>query len=264
MSRVWQRLSMALAVGSGALVGVIVAIPTASAKVNSHHGHKARHPPATRVRSATTSDPTLYVATSGTNTGNCQTQSAPCASISYAVSQAASLTGGVTITVAAGTYDDHVSISKASWSSLSIDGSTTSATVVDGTSNGIVFNVDPSWSPSSAPPLVILNNLTIQHGDDPSGNDAGGVLNTDSTVDITNCIVSDNTGSGIKTQGEQSPATAPVTTVMNSTISGNTNTGIYDQNSDADNVIRSTISGNGSYGINVTQPGYSQHQNHHY
>src|SRR5271166_1085584 len=73
----------------------------------------------TAVSPAGAAPSTRYVSTTGTNTGNnCLTASNPCATVSYAVSQAAS---GDTIQVAAGTYHDIVPIAPP-LTTITIDG----------------------------------------------------------------------------------------------------------------------------------------------
>jgi hypothetical protein len=60
---------------------------------------------------ATVTPPKLYVAPApaGSNSGNCQTPAAPCATISYALTQAAT---DDTINLAAGTYNEDVSVKR--------------------------------------------------------------------------------------------------------------------------------------------------------
>jgi predicted outer membrane repeat protein len=137
---------------------------------------------------------TLYVSTTGTNTGgnNCQTQSSPCATISYAVSKAAS---GDTIQLAAGTYHDIVAIASP-LTGITIEGPSGGATV-DGVSTtaqiGSVFTVENGSS-------ATIENLSIANGE--------GAL-------FTNGSVSTTYGNGVfVSQG----ATA---TLSNDTISGN-------------------------------------------
>ena len=101
---------------------------------------------------------TLYVSTTGTNTGgnNCQTQSSPCATISYAVSKAAS---GDTIQLAAGTYHDIVAIASPLTgitiegpSELTVDGVSTTAQI------GSAFTVENGSS-------ATIENLSIANGE---------------------------------------------------------------------------------------------------
>src|SRR6266511_5019727 len=79
---------------------------------------------------AATPNATRYVSTSGTDTGDCITS--PCRTIGYAVAQA---TAGDTVSVASGTYDESVTVTK----QLSLVGS--GATIdAAGFFNGIVIS----------------------------------------------------------------------------------------------------------------------------
>ncbi|HXW34848.1 MAG TPA: choice-of-anchor Q domain-containing protein [Acidimicrobiales bacterium] len=194
------------------------------------------------------SSTTLYVSTTGSNTGNCQNEASPCATISYAVSQAAS---GDTIEVASGTYHDIVEVPAPL--DITIEGPSGGATV-DGESTtaqvGSVFAIDGDAS-------VTLENLTISDGEGttfgsltygdgvfvsaggsatltndtltnntafrgPSGDVGGGIYNSGTAV-LNDDTVSDNNssngGGGIYTSADSS------TTVTDSTVSGNLGNG---------------------------------------
>jgi hypothetical protein len=166
---------------------------------------------------------TLYVSTTGSNAGsnNCQTSSKPCATISYAVSQAAS---GETIDVAAGTYHDIVAIAPP-LTGLTIEGPSGGATV-EGLSTtaqiGSVFAIEDGAS-------ATIENLSITNGE--------GVLFTSTTY-----------GNGVfVSQG----GTA---TLNNDTISGNENgrgTNVVDDGGGVYNggtltMNDDTLSGNGA------------------
>ena len=114
---------------------------------------------------------TRYVSTTGTNaSNNCLTSSKPCATVSYAVSQAAS---GDTIQVAAGTYDDIVAIAPP-LTNITIDGAGDASTTIDGLSTsaqiGSVFAIEDGSN-------ATIENLTIANGE--------GVLFTSGSVSTT-------------------------------------------------------------------------------
>jgi hypothetical protein len=176
---------------------------------------------------ATAASGTLYVSATGTNAGgnNCQTQSNPCATISYAVSKAAS---GDTIQVAAGTYHDIVVIAPP-LTGITISGPSGGATV-DGVSTtaqiGSVFTVEDGSN-------ATIKNLTITNGE--------GAL-------FTNGGVSTTYGNGVfVSQG----ATA---TLSNDNISGNEDgrgTNVVDDGGGVYNggtlvMNNDTVSGNGA------------------
>ncbi len=140
---------------------------------------------------------TLYVSTTGTNTSNnCLSASKPCASVSYAVSQAAS---GDTIQVAAGTYHDIVAIASP-LTKLTIEGAGDASTTIDGLSTtaqiGSVFAIEDNASAS-------IEDLTIANGE--------GVLFTNGSVSTT-----DGNGVFVSVGGSA--------TLSNDTITGSTDT----------------------------------------
>ncbi len=140
---------------------------------------------------------TLYVSTTGTNTSNnCQTSSKPCATVSYAVSQAAS---GDTIQVAAGTYQDIVAIAPP-LTNITIEGAGDASTTIDGLSTsaqiGSVFAIEGDSN-------ATIENLTIANGE--------GVLFTSENVSTTY-------GNGVFVSLSGSA------TLSNDTITGNTDT----------------------------------------
>jgi hypothetical protein len=106
---------------------------------------------------------TLYVSPSGNATSGC-TESNPCATIQDAINEA---TGGtyngddVTIDVAAGTYDELDYIGASSLDSLTIAGSGTSTTTVDGGGAGSVMTVTSG--------NVTLSGLTVTGGQATEG-----------------------------------------------------------------------------------------------
>lgn len=144
----------------------------------------------------------LYVATTGHDSGNCQAQISPCATISYAITQAPS---GATIDVGAGTFNEHVSIS--SGTTLTIQGAGQASTFIDGGGTGTGVSV-----PSTA--NVTLSGLTVQHG---AASDGGGIESF-GALSLDDVTVSNNSsqyeGAGILAEG--------TATLNNVIVSGNT------------------------------------------
>src|ERR1700722_20014568 len=94
---------------------------------------------------------TLYVSQGGLDSGTC-TSASPCATVSYALTQAAS---GATIEVS-GTIDDHLSISSPVTITTWPGGPAGSPAVLDGSASGTVVRVNVAG--------VTINDLTIEHG----------------------------------------------------------------------------------------------------
>jgi hypothetical protein len=173
----------------------------------------------------------LYVAASGTNSGSCTSSADPCATVTYALTQA-----GINPTIeVSGTIDDNVTTS----SSVTITGAQAppgSPAVLDGTGVGAVVAVGSGGS-------VTLDHLTLQHGSSSKTFAyGGGIYNFYGTVNLTDSTVTDNTaqiGGGIANGG--------VLTVSESTISDNSASssggGISNFNGTV-TVTDSTISGN--------------------
>ena len=159
-------------------------------------------------------------------------------------------TGCDRINVAAGTYTENVTINR----SVTINGSTTGSTIVDGNRAGSVFRI-PSGT-------VSLANLTIQHGSGYNNgySTLGGGILTIATLTVINSTISDNSadqGAGIYNNGG-------TLTMTNSTVSGNSAVwyggGIYVGT--AATVRNSTISGNsGSPGGGIYNRGTTTLQN---
>jgi hypothetical protein len=166
---------------------------------------------------------TLYVSQGGLDSGTC-TSASPCATVSYALTKAAS---HATIEVS-GTIDDHPVISHSVTITSWPGGPAVGPAVLDGpgVSNAVV-TVD------SGVTGVTLHDLTIENG-------AWGISN-DGTLTLTDSTVSGNLSySGISNDGTM--------TVIDSTIAKNTSSdGIY--NGATMTVIASTISGNAGVGI---------------
>jgi hypothetical protein len=176
--------------------------------------------PAAQAAAATT----LYVSQGGLDSGTC-TSASPCATVSYALTQAAS---GATIKVS-GTVDDHLSISSPVTITTWPSGPAVSPAVLDGTASGTVVTVNLGVTG------VTLHDLTIQHG-------TQGIANNGGTLTLTDSTVSGNLGFG----GIYSTGTM---TVIDSTVANNSAAGANGgvggiTDGGTMTVIASTISGN--------------------
>ncbi len=124
---------------------------------------------------------TLYVAQGGVNSGTCTSPTSPCATVTYALTQAAS---GATINVS-GTIDDNVSIS----SSVTITGvnaPASSPAVLDGSQTGVVISVRSGGN-------ATLDNLTVENGSSTAG---GGIFNLGGTVAVNDSTITENSSIG--------------------------------------------------------------------
>ncbi len=180
----------------------------------------------------------LYVATDGTDGGNCQGPATPCATISFAVAQASSLTGDVTIDVAAGTYYDNVGVPESSWSSLTIQGAPDGGTVVNGSDAASVF----TFAVNPPVPLTTLTGLTIVDGNGVDTDSGGGIAVTDGSVVVDDSTITGNTGGiggGIENDGG-------TVSVADTTIADNSSSGIGGGiwSTGSLSVAASTLSGN--------------------
>lgn len=183
--------------------------------------------------------PPLYVSQGGLDSGTC-TSANPCATVSYALTQAAS---GATIEVS-GTIDDHLNISSPVTITTWIGGPAGSPAVLDGSSqipnsSGVV-NVNGSAAG------VTLNDLTIEDGT-PGINNSGTLTLTDSTV--TGNAGYGNGGAACAGICNGDGATM---TITDSTLAQNSGGGGYIggiNNAGTMTVIASTIAGNSGGGI---------------
>jgi len=189
---------------------------------------------------------TLYVSHGGLDSGTC-TSASPCATVSYALTKAAS---GATIKVS-GTIDDHVNISHPVTITTWPGGPARSPAVLDGTaSGGVVFNSAVG---------VTLKDLSIENGGNRtvgagianvgtmtvidstvSGNNAqsfGGGIDNDGTMTVIDSTISGNAGGGIE-NGVNNHATL---TIIASTVSNNTGGGIISNNTAATASLGATI-----------------------
>jgi len=175
----------------------------------------------------------LYVSQGGLDSGTC-TSASPCATVSYALTKAAS---GATIKVS-GTIHDHVTISHPVTITTWPSGPAGSPGVLDGTASGAVVTVNPGVVG------VSLRDLTIVHG-------TLGIYNVEGTVAITDSTVTGNANAGEPYAGIMNYGGGTMTitdsTVTKNSSSGTLGAGIY--NTGTLTVIASTIAGNTGGGI---------------
>jgi hypothetical protein len=175
-----------VAVGVTAMASVVVAIGAA--------------PPAAALGSV------LYVAQAGTNAGDCTVAASPCATVSYALTQAAP---AATINVS-GTIHDNVDTTGHSGITITgVNAPVGSPAIIDGSAAGRVIIAGGN---------LALDHLTLQNGT-ASGNVGGaGLYASYVTTTLTNVTVTNNHsstgGGGIANFGDL--------TITNSTISSNT------------------------------------------
>jgi len=202
---------------------------------------------------------TLYVSQTGLDSGNCESASSPCATVTYALTKAVS---GSTIEVS-GTVVDHVTI-PTGMTPITITGAQASASapaILDGAGSGTVVSevqsqaltldnlsaengnigIDVSYNGIGTPTTVTLNNVTVSGNSDVDG---GGGIENFGTLTVNNSTISgnhsDNEGGGIYNKG-------PLTLVK-STITGNVSDnyggGIFAAAGDPVTIIGTTITGN--------------------
>ena len=98
-----------------------------------------------------------YVSANGTDSGNCGSSGSPCATINYAVSQAAS---GNVINIAAGTYTEEITVNKPNLTFKGLDASTT---IIQATNSSInpVFTITENGT--------TFQNLTLTNQEKMNG-----------------------------------------------------------------------------------------------
>jgi hypothetical protein len=169
-------------------------------------------------RSAVYAGSSWYVAPGGDDHNTCLSPATACMTIGGAVTKAAS---GDTITIAAGTYTEHLMVDK----DLTFRGAGAANTIIDGTGTGFVIATQSHTS---------VAGVTIRNG-------AGGILvDYSGVLTLNGVIVSANTPGygGIHNDG--------IITLVNTTISGNTadiGAGIFNHSAKA-TLTNVTISGN--------------------
>jgi hypothetical protein len=186
---------------------------------------------------ATTS--TLYVSNTGTDSGTCTSSTAPCATVTYALTQA----GSPTILVS-GTIDDNVVVNNQDVTIAQDPGG--GPAELNGTGKGPVITVEGFT-------ILTLNQLTITGGSAPIG---GGVYLEGGDAQFTDSTISGNTatnsGGGIGGDG--------FFNLIGSTVSGNTALGsgfiggagggiAITGAAGGDDIVDSTISGNTAGGV---------------
>lgn len=208
---------------------------------------------------------TRYVATTGTDSGNCSSPASPCATIQYAHNQAAA---GDSIQIAAGTYVGQAILNR----SITLEGADAQTTILDG--NGGESAVQLFDTASS----LTIRHLTIRNGG-AYGISSGGATLIEEAIIRDNNPPSGNHGSGVRVWG---PTTIRHTsiysnsglygggiyvggplTVTHSVVYGNAaednGGGIFLSNNAAVLIENSTISGNQSAfsggGIGIGAPG---------
>ncbi len=123
---------------------------------------------------------TLFVATAGSDSGNCQSAGSPCATVSYALTQAGP---GDTIEVS-GTIDDHPSVNLAVTIKAEPGGS---PAVLDGTGSGTVVSLGSSAD-------VTIQQVMIENGSTPGV--GGGIDVLGGTLTLLDSTIA-NSSSGI-------------------------------------------------------------------
>jgi len=210
---------------------------------------------------------TLYVSTTGSNPGNTTcSQSAPCATLAYALTQA---TGGDTISIGPGSFAGvvtapfNVTIEGAGANETTLTGGTPGdpiLTIAAGQSVGIEdLALEPSSvgedGVSATTGTLRLLGVSILQAGQNGALPANGVAALPGTgtiqLSVLDSTIADATQNGIAV-GASSTSTNTLS-VVNSTIAGNTADGILDPSTDDQITLQDdTISGN-SVGLGATQ-----------
>ncbi|MFQ6088653.1 MAG: right-handed parallel beta-helix repeat-containing protein [Candidatus Methanofastidiosia archaeon] len=208
------------------------------------------------VSSFKVSAATRYVATTGTDSGDCT--SSPCRTITYAVSVAS---GGDTISVAVGIYDragGEIFPISIDGMSLTLVGAGAATTIIDGWKPGtprdavrVGFSGTATLNISGFTirnaKLVGLRYLNGSSGsvtlNTITGNSKEGIRNESSSPTISSNTITANTLDGIHNLNSSNPI------ISNNTITGNYRYGIYNEYSDP-TITGNNITGNYDHGIN--------------
>jgi hypothetical protein len=183
----------------------------------------------------------LYVSNTGTDSGTCSSPASPCATVSYALTQAGS--PGDTILVS-GTIDDNVVINNQSVTIAHNPAG--SPAELNGTGKGPVITTEGTA-------LLTVNQLTLTGGSAPVG---GGIDLQGGDATITDSTISGNTA----TQSGGGIGNNSYFNLIDSTVSGNTALGSgfvggmgggisTGGGAGADDIVDSTISGNIAGGV---------------
>lgn len=179
---------------------------------------------------------TLFVSQGGLDSGTCPSTS-PCATVSYALKQAAS---GATIKVS-GTIDDHLTITSPVTITTWPGGPAGSPGVLNGTASGTVVSVDQTGA-------ATLQDMTIENGGLGIFNQGSGTLMlTDSTV--TGNATQAEAYAGIWNYSAGTMTVIDSTVTKNSGATGGSEVGAGILNWGTMTVIASTISGNVGGGV---------------
>lgn len=199
---------------------------------------------------------TRFVATTGSDTGDCTDQANPCKTIQFAVGQAAS---GDTVSIAAGTYPESVLVTK----SLTFTGADRKTVTVSGHDGRPGFVIERSASVTlqtlsvmnvvKAPGVRVGDAAATIEDSDIGGNGDGGVLVVAGSLTAAESTFDGNKGLGIL--GESSQLSVTRSSVSDNSLGGigtslNPDAVTSDQpNNPTLDVHRSTVAGNGDFGI---------------
>jgi len=164
---------------------------------------------------------TLYVAIGGNNTGTCQSASAPCATIPYAISQASP---GDTIDVGPGTFSGDMTIPSC------LDTPCVSPLTIQGSESG-------------SAPATILNPANIQ-ASNRSGQTTLNQLTIDGDISAVYGTAVDISDSTVTGGGVCSCETTAIVNITDSTLSGNSDAVDATDGSASISISASTISDN--------------------
>jgi len=187
---------------------------------------------------ATTS--TLFVSTAGTDSGTCTSSAAPCATVTYALTQAGS--PGDTILVSGTIQDNAVINDQAITIAQNPAGSRAE---LNGMSKGPVITIEGNT-------ILTMNQLTVTGGSAANG---GGILLESGDATITDSTISGNTatnsGGGINASGAFSliGSTVSGNTALGSGFVGGAGGGIATDSGGSATIVDSTISGNTAGGV---------------